>query len=485
MKKTSNIPLAILIAIMLALGAYQGRRVGFLRESEMFYRWILAEATQLRMFAQTGETDPEAARMKDRELFDRVQQAVEPHITTPLETVDEKGNAISRLVALTKDETNDRIVWDLARSPVLDAERRDFLAFLREGKLMGVSSEFDPNQIYSGEGGNVGLSNIFFGFRKVAANFVWLQVDKYWHQGLMHRMIPLMQTCVKLDPTFVDAYLLGSWHLAYNATAKMPDTPEPLKKFNPKYGVRLGEKETYYYLAIDFLKDGIRKNPRNYKLYFDLGFSIYKEKLKDYANAVKYLSEAIRHRHDRWVPRQLYICFELNGQYEEAKAGWTDYLNKNLGNVTEEPKARRFIARNDGLIRERNAEKALERANALKDSDPAQAEAARHEAERLRAEAMDIWKEMTEGPGEPDSFALGRIMRMEAIKLIEEERYLEAIAVLQNAWSKSAPFAEEALKMIIDVKLKAGIPLSLSEKKAVLRREEAEKYRNAPVEQPK
>jgi len=36
--------------------------------------------------------------------------------------------------------------------------------------------------------------------------------------------------------------------------------------------------------------------------------------------------------------------------------------------------------------------------------------------------------------------------------------------------------------MIIDVKLKAGIPLSVSEKKAVMRREEAEKYKNVPPE---
>ena len=26
-----------------------------------------------------------------------------------------------------------------------------------------------------------------------------------------------------LDPQFVDAYLIGAWHLAYNATARMPD----------------------------------------------------------------------------------------------------------------------------------------------------------------------------------------------------------------------------------------------------------------------
>ena len=40
----------------------------------------------------------------------------------------------------------------------------------------------------------------------------------------MHRMLPLMKTCVTLDPGFVDAYLLGAWHMAYNATASMPES---------------------------------------------------------------------------------------------------------------------------------------------------------------------------------------------------------------------------------------------------------------------
>lgn len=483
MKKTSKTPLIVAVVLMLALGTLQGRRVAALRDSEMFYRWILAEATQANMFAKSGETDPEATRNMDRELFDRVQKAAEAHLPAA-DSADESAKNLSRLMAITRDESKDKLVWDLARSPVLAAERADFLTYRRDGKLVGVASEFDANAVYSGEGGNVGLGNIFFGFRKIAANFVWLQVDKYWHQGLMHRMIPLMKTCVTLDPTFVDAYLLGAWHLAYNATAKLPETPEPLKKFNPKYGLRLGEKETYYYLAIDFLKDGIRKNPRNYKLYFDLGFAVYKEKLKDYANAVKYLSEAIRHRHDRWVPRQLYVCLELNGQYEEAKKGWEDFLSRNIGNVTEEPKARRFIAQNEGMIKERDADKAAEKAKS-KDIPPAEAEAARLEAKRLRAEALAIWEDALKGGGEPDSFAIGRIMRMRAVNLIEEERYLEAIAVLQNAWNKSASFADEALRMIIDVKIKAGIPLSLSERKAVLRREEAEKYKNASAVQSK
>ena len=80
-------------------------------------------------------------------------------------------------------------------------------------------------------------------------------------------------------PNFVDAYLLGAWHLAYNLTAKLPETPEPMKVYFPKYGKRLGIKQEWYYIATEFLKDGIRKNPRDYRVYFDLGYGIYENKL--------------------------------------------------------------------------------------------------------------------------------------------------------------------------------------------------------------
>src|SRR5690606_5004053 len=156
----------------------------------------------------------------------------------------------------------------------------------------------------------------------------WLQVDRYWHEGALFRMVPLMRTTVTLDPTFVDAYLLGAWHLAYNITAGLPETPEAEKVYDPKVGRRIGQKESFYYFAADFLKDGIWNTPKDYRLYFDLGFRVYHEKLDDNQQAARYLSEAVRYRHDVWVPRTLYRILEFNGQYEEALRGWKDYLRR-------------------------------------------------------------------------------------------------------------------------------------------------------------
>ncbi len=464
--------LAALLVLVLAVAAWQGSRVRYLRESELFYRWILAEAIRARVFQDQDQDEigPNAKKMMDRKLFQEVVDATEnvlPEVAD--EDTDQDGKPLSKLAVLIRDGTEDRLIWSLASGPALATQRETFLRYLREKRLSPVSSQFDPDAVYGEAAANVGISNMFFGFRKVAANFVWLQVDRYWHQGMMHRMVPLMKTCVALDPQFIDAFLVGAWHLAYNATAHMIDTPEPLKEWHPKYKVRLGEKELYYYMAIDFLKDGIRKNPRNYKLYFDLGFGIYKIKLKDYANAVRYLSEAIRHRHDKWVPRQLYQCLELNGQYKEALAGWQDYLRKYPDNLV----ARRFIQRNKGLIKERDAEEAFKRARTTE--DPLEAQIGREEGKLLYAEARVIWEEMNE------PFAMGRILRMDALEYIEKGLYLEAIAFLEHARWESDAIWEEACDMIIETKIKAGIPLSQSEQMAVQRKKDAEKYKDLPT----
>lgn len=61
---------------------------------------------------------------------------------------------------------------------------------------------------------------------------------------------------------------------------------------------------------------------------------------------------------------------------------------------------------------------------------------------------------------------------MDALDLREEGRYLEAIATLDKArWDTGALF-EEFSSLIMEIKLEAHIPLSVSEKKALLRESE-------------
>ena len=361
--------------------------------------------------------------------------------------------------------------------------RDSFLAYRDAGLLQSVGTQFNVAQLYGSndQSFGVGVTSLFFGFRKLSANFLWLQVDKYWHLGQVHRMVPLMRTTVTLDPNFIDAFLLGAWHMAYNITAKLEMTPEPEKKWNPKYNRRLGRREEWYYIAADFLKDGIRKKPRDYKLYFDLGYGIYDQKVQDYNNAVRDMDAALDHPHKRWVPRMLYRAQTKNGQFEDSTEGWHDYLDI----FPDHPVALREIRTNDALVAEATADEAFDCAEASTaaaemawdaarkardNNNIAQAELyenAALEAERAAQDMNDlahlqlaaaraIWTPMYEE--ENDAQAEAHLARLDALRYLEnEDGYWEAMAALEKAkWAYGGMFAE-ASEMTMEIKAKYGL----------------------------
>lgn len=460
---SAHIKLAAVVVFFMVLGSLQGRDLTHVREAEAFFRWLNAAATNERVF--NDETQADTADL-DTTLYQEAIAAAEPllgDVPAPADAGDDK--CTSKICLMASHPEYDDQLWAVVRSAELKPVRDHFLKLVREDKLAFAKGIAYAEAQQSG----VNVFNLFFGFRKVAANFLWLQVDHFWHQGMYWRMIPLMKTCVALDPNFVDAYLLGAWHLAYNATAKMPDTPMQEKEWHPRYKVCVGEKEKYYYFGVDFLRDGIRNNPRDYRLYFDLGFAIYRVKLDDYANAVKYLLEAVRYPHQRWVPRQLYECLELNKQYEEALKGWEDYNAKFPDSTDVAP---RFIQRNKGLIAEQHMDEARTAAEAA--TDPVEKEQLLATAADYEAQARAIWKAMNE------PFAEARLLRMDAINFAREGRYMEAVALLDKARNETSTLFWEASELMIEYKQQGGLPLSLSEKKAVLRKEQGDTCRGMP-----
>lgn len=462
MRRHPNIVIGLIFAAVLAVGAIQGQRVDNLREAEAFYRWIINAATQARLGNLEDEYESEE-EYKDEELFQAVAEVMEYELpgTPPL---TEEGDIPPQIIRSVRDGIHDKEIWQAARSDALAEQRRNFLEYRRNEELYTLGTQFGVSDLYASDA-NVNIANLFFGFRKVAANFVWLQVDKFWHAGQVHRMIPSMRTTVALDPNFVDAYLLGAWHMAYNITAQLPVTPPRAREWNPKYKAWLGKRETYYYLATDFLKDGIRKNPRDYRLYFDLGYAVYYQKIKDYENAVRYLSEAVRYPHERWVPRMLNISLQKNGQYADAIAGWERYLERFPGNAT----AIRHIKINTGLLHERNAETLQRQAATLEEEGKLQEAAEkRDQAEQQIQQAREIWRSLDQGQG--DVFAKARLLRLEALDFAEEDRYLEAVASLDEGRWASGEHFEEFSDLIIELKQKGDVPLSLSEKLAVDRK---------------
>lgn len=519
MRKSPGIIYAIIALVLFGIGAFQGSRLSRLRDEEAFYRWMVSIANQARLFPDFHTAvDAEGNPTKDKDLFDAVATLSE-NVLGDIPVTDEDKIAGSdaiqpKIVRAVREGGHEDVLWSLAQSEAFLPPKASFLQYRREHKLMSLGTQFGLTDMYTAEGTVVSLSNMFFGFRKMAANLVWLEVDKHWHSGQMHRMIPLMNTATALDPNFVDAFLLGAWHLAYNFTPQLKETPEALKVYDKKYDTWVGEKEKLYYDGVDFLLDGIRKNPTNYKLYFDLGYAIYELKLVDHPNAVKYLSEAVKHRHDVWVRSTLYRCLQNNGQYEEALAGWEDYRKQFPGTNRADTIAPRFIDINQGLIFERDYKKAFAKASLLDEeakqllgkTEEARAqgnadEAARLERESeaklaeanvekevakpLREKARQTWESRLQKESD-DVFAKCALHRMDAEDFARDGRYYEAIALLENARWEVPSFFEEASALIIEYKQKAKIPLTMSEQMAEIREEDeqrihVEREKNKPV----
>lgn len=493
-----NLGVAAAFFAVLAVGVWQGGGIDRAREAERFYRWLnsmtgdifiqqdqdaaralmsdLSLASQVTDAATLGAAltgggehplasarahaaaaatatraaTAKAARPRDYEIFERAVMKTE----ALLGGVDDTPRH-SRLVALISEGGHEDQIWDLVSGDLLREEREEFLTLFAQDRL-----EFTRGVDWAqAQSSGVNLFNLFFGFRQVAANFVWLQVDKFWHMGMEHRMIPLMRTTVALDPNFVDAYLVGAWHLAYNITAKMGETPPEEKRWLPGHEAFAGDKEAYYYSAIEYLQDGIRNNPREYRLYFDAGYSIYHLKLNDHNNAVKYLERAVSMPHERWVPRQLYHCYELNGQFDKAQTGWETYQRRYPENVT----APRAIERNKARKIEARADRYMERAGA-QELDADSARQWREMALELYREARAEYREIDE------SFAEARATIVEAKMLAEERRFVEAIALLEYARLSSNQVFLEASDYIIEYKQEAGIPLALTEQMELERR---------------
>jgi hypothetical protein len=142
--------------------------------------------------------------------------------------------------------------------------------------------------------------------------------------------------------------------------------------------------------------------------------------------------------------------------------------------MSAEETAPRFIQRNTGLIYERQADQA--RDAAARESDPQKTQALLAEAAQYEQLARTTWTEMY------DPFADYRLARLDAQALALQGRYIEAVALLDKArWDYPGQF-DEASDYIIDLKIKGGLPLSLSEKKAVLRREEGDTCPGMPEE---
>lgn len=160
--------------------------------------------------------------------------------------------------------------------------------------------------------GIIVMAALIGGFRKSAANVLWLQSDANWREGKHYRTVPLARAVVTLDPHFVDAWTLTCWHMAYNMSVEAT-TPDEAADLIAK--------------GIDFAEQGLSWNGSRYEIYQEIGWTYY-DKIQNYAMAAEYLKKAIEHPHPTFLERAIAHAYERIPDIEHALFWYNVSLKK-------------------------------------------------------------------------------------------------------------------------------------------------------------
>lgn len=137
------------------------------------------------------------------------------------------------------------------------------------------------------------LGAALLGFRAVVADLMWIESDRYFHDGRYELALVSLNTAARMDPKFVQAWALAAWHLIYNF------------KLVPE--------------GFQLLKRGLDENQDHYRLHFEMAFH-YFFKLENFPLALAHAKNAILHPdrdtgepHPSYVERLLAHCYEEVG----------------------------------------------------------------------------------------------------------------------------------------------------------------------------
>ncbi|MCS7179850.1 MAG: hypothetical protein NZ891_00645 [bacterium] len=194
--------------------------------------------------------------------------------------------------------------------------------------------------------GQIAGSLILSGFKGLAADLLWLNIENYWHTGQHYKMLPLLEIIAYLQPTYIVVWAVGGWHMAYNIYANVrsrgnsliEEIEKKLPKIEDKTKIELLEKvkndiknlieglmrdyvktedKIAEYINIankNYQKIEIFKDKKEYKEIYDLFYNLINvpvEMLYWYTNGVSFLKKGITYNKDRYD-----LYFEL---------GWTYY----------------------------------------------------------------------------------------------------------------------------------------------------------------
>jgi tetratricopeptide (TPR) repeat protein len=125
----------------------------------------------------------------------------------------------------------------------------------------GLKAEVRTRGLVSARTGGEALASALGGFRGLAADFLWLRAFQMQEQGRYDETALMCKLILDLQPRFTGVWSFLAWNQAYNLAFEATTPAERWRWINA--GMELLEK------------DGIRRNPDSYALYWELGYMYY------------------------------------------------------------------------------------------------------------------------------------------------------------------------------------------------------------------
>lgn len=148
-------------------------------------------------------------------------------------------------------------------------------------------------------------------FRGVVTSWIYIKADHYFHAKEWDRIVPLLRARATIDPRLTDSWSTGAWHLAFNLAEEVK---------NPN------QKKKLIFQGIEFLKEGIRRNPNVASLYFDLGWT-YFMRLGDLEKAIPLFNTAFVIAPDLKTAIWLAYMYEKQGRFDNEMRVWEKYIS--------------------------------------------------------------------------------------------------------------------------------------------------------------
>ncbi|MBN2145605.1 MAG: hypothetical protein JW774_13400 [Candidatus Aureabacteria bacterium] len=178
---------------------------------------------------------------------------------------------------------------------------------------------------------------LFGGLRGMIVDFVWMYMDNLWHHARFYKLPPLYEFITTIQPEYIDGWVMGGWHMAYNMGLDVVHTagisPQIAKKIELEWAYR----------GINFLKAGAILNPDSAKLYFEIGWTYY-HRLKDYQASIPWFEKSEALPDASYVTSRLIaFAMEKTGDLKSARQKWLSLTKHPSYN---DPSSKSIIDRN-------------------------------------------------------------------------------------------------------------------------------------------